>query len=86
MTLRKTLFAVAQLKLAGGIPIGKTNLDQFATGLVGIRSPYPAPKTPLTPSLYPGGRQLDQQFAWRMGLSHSRWGLTQQGQVVCQQR
>jgi hypothetical protein len=31
---------VAKLKAAGAIVIGKTNLDQFATGLVGVRSPY----------------------------------------------
>ena len=48
-------FAVALLKLAGGIPIGKTNLDQFATGLVGIRSPYPAPKNAIDPEIVPGG-------------------------------
>lgn len=35
-------FAVAQLKAAGAIVVGKTNLDQFATGLVGTRSPYGA--------------------------------------------
>ena len=33
-------FVVQQLINAGAIPIGKTNLDQFATGLVGTRSPY----------------------------------------------
>ena len=33
---------VERLKKAGGILIGKTNLDQFATGLVGVRSPYGA--------------------------------------------
>ena len=34
--------AVEQLVAAGAIPIGKTNMDQFATGLVGTRSPYGA--------------------------------------------
>src|SRR5215470_2843046 len=34
--------AVARLRQAGAIIIGKTNLDQFATGLVGLRSPYGA--------------------------------------------
>ncbi|WP_263062847.1 allophanate hydrolase [Dickeya dadantii] len=34
--------AVARLKAAGAILVGKTNLDQFATGLVGTRSPYGA--------------------------------------------
>ena len=34
--------SVARLKKAGAIVLGKTNLDQFATGLVGTRSPYGA--------------------------------------------
>ena len=34
--------AVARLEAAGAILVGKTNLDQFATGLVGTRSPYGA--------------------------------------------
>ncbi len=33
---------VAHLRAAGAIALGKTNLDQFATGLVGTRSPYGA--------------------------------------------
>lgn len=33
---------VSRLMAAGAIPMGKTNLDQFATGLVGVRSPYGA--------------------------------------------
>ncbi len=36
--------AVARLRKAGAIVIGKTNLDQFATGLVGVRSPYGVPR------------------------------------------
>jgi allophanate hydrolase len=32
--------AVARLRAAGAVVLGKTNLDQFATGLVGTRSPY----------------------------------------------
>ena len=39
-TPTKSAFVVEQLIKAGAIPIGKTNLDQFATGLVGTRSPY----------------------------------------------
>ena len=35
---------VARLRAAGAIVIGKTNLDQFATGLVGVRSPYGTPR------------------------------------------
>ena len=39
--------AVAKLRAAGAIIIGKTNLDQFATGLVGVRSPYGIPVNPV---------------------------------------
>jgi allophanate hydrolase len=48
-------FVVAQLRAAGAIPVGKTNLDQFATGLVGVRTPYPAPRNALDPGVVPGG-------------------------------
>ena len=39
--------AVARLRAAGALIVGKTNLDQFATGLVGIRSPYGVPRNAL---------------------------------------
>lgn len=39
-TPAESAFVVARLISAGAIPLGKTNLDQFATGLVGTRSPY----------------------------------------------
>ena len=48
-------FAVEQLLAAGGICIGKTNLDQFATGLVGVRSPYPIPRNSFDARIPPGG-------------------------------
>src|SRR3954462_12264665 len=38
---------VAKLIAAGALPIGKTNMDQFATGLVGVRSPYGIPHNPF---------------------------------------
>jgi allophanate hydrolase len=47
--------AVARLRAAGAIIIGKTNLDQFATGLVGVRSPYGIPNNPMRADLTPGG-------------------------------
>jgi allophanate hydrolase len=47
--------AVARLIEAGAIPIGKTNLDQFATGLVGVRSPYGYPANPYHSDFIPGG-------------------------------
>lgn len=48
-------FVVSRLRAAGAIPLGKTNLDQFATGLVGVRTPYGAPKNALDPEIVPGG-------------------------------
>ena len=47
-------FVVAQLIAAGAIPLGKTNLDQFATGLNGTRSPYGACRNSVHPE-YPSG-------------------------------
>src|ERR1700751_4247872 len=47
--------AVERLRAAGAIIIGKTNLDQFATGLVGVRSPYGIPRNPMRGDLVPGG-------------------------------
>ncbi|KAJ4190908.1 hypothetical protein NW755_005123 [Fusarium falciforme] len=46
---------VARLKAAGAIIIGKTNLDQFATGLVGTRSPYGAVPNSFDPGRVSGG-------------------------------
>ncbi|XQY92614.1 allophanate hydrolase [Metabacillus sp. HB246100] len=46
---------VERLVNAGAIPIGKTNLDQFATGLVGTRSPYGETHNSLRPELISGG-------------------------------
>ncbi|KAJ4985793.1 urea carboxylase [Stagonosporopsis vannaccii] len=46
---------VQRLRAAGAILIGKTNMDQFATGLVGTRSPYGAVPNPLNPHYISGG-------------------------------
>ncbi len=46
---------VAKLKAAGAILLGKTNLDQFATGLVGSRSPYGAVPNSFKPDYISGG-------------------------------
>ncbi|MEA2904254.1 MAG: allophanate hydrolase [Alphaproteobacteria bacterium] len=59
---------VAKLKQAGAIVIGKTNLDQFATGLVGLRSPYGIPRNPFNPSLIPGGSSSGSAIAVAAGL------------------
>ncbi|SCL37024.1 allophanate hydrolase [Micromonospora pallida] len=47
--------AVARLRRAGAIVLGKTNLDQFATGLVGTRSPYGVVRNAHRPELVSGG-------------------------------
>ena len=60
--------AVQRLVDAGGIIIGKTNLDQFATGLVGVRTPYPAPRNPIDPTLVPGGSSSGSAVAVARGI------------------
>ena len=59
---------VARLIAAGAIPIGKTNLDQFATGLVGVRSPYPPPRNALDPAIVPGGSSSGSAVATAHGM------------------
>jgi allophanate hydrolase len=60
--------AVARLRAAGAIVIGKTNLDQFATGLVGVRSPFGIPKNPMRGDLVPGGSSSGSAIAVSAGL------------------
>jgi len=60
--------AVAKLRAAGAIIIGKTNLDQFATGLVGVRSPYGIPVNPIRGDLIPGGSSSGSAVAVSAGL------------------
>ena len=60
--------AVARLRAAGAIVIGKTNLDQFATGLVGVRSPYGVPRNAINPELVPGGSSSGSAAAVGAGL------------------
>ncbi|MEM6849421.1 MAG: amidase family protein, partial [Pseudomonadota bacterium] len=59
---------VARLRAAGAVPVGKTNLDQFATGLVGVRSPYGVPKNALDPALVPGGSSAGSAVAVAHGI------------------
>jgi allophanate hydrolase len=64
----ESAFAVQRLLDAGAIPIGKTNLDQFATGLVGTRSPYGVPRNPFHPEMIPGGSSSGSAVAVSAGL------------------
>jgi allophanate hydrolase len=59
---------VERLVAAGAIPIGKTNLDQFATGLVGVRSPYGVPANSFNPAYIPGGSSSGSAVAVAAGL------------------
>jgi allophanate hydrolase len=59
---------VARLKAAGALLVGKTNLDQFATGLVGVRSPYGVPRNPLRADLIPGGSSSGSAVAVARGI------------------
>ncbi|SKB01427.1 allophanate hydrolase [Prosthecobacter debontii] len=61
-------FVVGQLIAAGAIPMGKTNLDQFATGLVGVRSPYGAPDNAFNPDYISGGSSSGSGVAVAKGL------------------
>jgi allophanate hydrolase len=64
----KSAFVVERLERAGAIVIGKTNLDQFATGLVGVRSPYGVPRNALRSDLIPGGSSSGSATAVGAGL------------------
>lgn len=59
---------VSRLMAAGAIPIGKTNLDQFATGLVGTRSPYGAPSSVFNKEYVSGGSSSGSAVAVASGL------------------
>lgn len=60
--------AVARLRAEGAIVIGKTNLDQFATGLNGTRSPYGTPRNALRDDLVPGGSSSGSASAVAAGI------------------
>lgn len=64
----KDATAVARLRAAGAIVIGKTNLDQFATGLNGTRSPYGMPRNALRADFIPGGSSSGSASAVSAGL------------------
>lgn len=63
----KSAVVVQRLIDAGAIPLGKTNLDQFATGLVGTRSPYGETHNALNPELISGGSSSGSSVAVAKG-------------------
>ncbi len=59
---------IARLETAGAICVGKTNLDQFATGLVGTRSPYGIPRNASNLAYVSGGSSSGSAVAVAAGL------------------
>ncbi|WP_067699513.1 allophanate hydrolase [Nocardia jejuensis] len=64
-----TASAVRRLVTAGALVLGKTNLDQFATGLVGTRSPYGAVRNAAHPELISGGSSSGSAVAVALGIA-----------------
>ena len=59
---------IARLRAAGAVPLGKTNMDQFATGLVGTRSPYGIPHCVSDAAFISGGSSSGSGVAVAAGL------------------
>jgi allophanate hydrolase len=70
---------VQKLLDAGAIPLGKTNLDQFATGLVGVRSPYGACRNAFDPDFISGGSSSGSAVAVATGLASFSLGTDTAG-------
>jgi len=66
---RESAPVVQKLILAGAIPVGKTNMDQFATGLTGTRSPYGEAHNAYQPELISGGSSSGSAVSVALGLS-----------------
>src|SRR5205085_233594 len=71
--------AVTAIEAAGGIVIGKTNLDQFATGLVGTRSPYGAVRNAFDARYVSGGSSSGSAVAVATGVAHFALGTDTAG-------
>ena len=75
----ESAFVVERLMSAGAILIGKTNLDQFATGLVGTRSPYGACGNAFDPDYISGGSSSGSAVAVAKGLASFSLGTDTAG-------
>jgi allophanate hydrolase len=78
-TPRHSAHVVQKLLDAGAIPLGKTNLDQFATGLVGARSPYGACRNSINPDYISGGSSAGSAVAVALGLASFSLGTDTAG-------
>ena len=70
---------VAQLIALGAVPLGKTNLDQFATGLNGTRSPYGECRNSVHPDYPSGGSSSGSSLAVALGLASFALGTDTAG-------
>ncbi|MFI2349979.1 allophanate hydrolase [Streptomyces sp. NPDC019443] len=71
--------AVARLKAAGAVVLGSTNMDQFATGLVGTRSPYGAVHSATDPTRVAGGSSSGSAVAVALGIADIALGTDTAG-------
>ena len=78
-TPERSATVVQRLIDAGAIPVGKTNLDQFATGLVGVRSPYGACRNAVDPDYVSGGSSSGSAVAVALGLASFSLGTDTAG-------
>jgi allophanate hydrolase len=78
-TPSQSAVVVQRLIDAGAVPIGKTNLDQFATGLVGTRSPYGAARNAFDPAYIAGGSSSGSAVAVAKGLASFALGTDTAG-------
>lgn len=70
---------VQKLIDSGAIPVGKTNLDQFATGLVGTRSPYGAGRNAFNPAYISGGSSSGSAVSVALGMASFSLGTDTAG-------
>jgi len=78
-TAERSATVVQRLLDAGAIPLGKTNLDQFATGLVGTRSPYGACRNSFQGDYISGGSSSGSAVAVATGLASFSLGTDTAG-------
>ena len=78
-TPARSAYVVERLIAAGAIPVGKTNLDQFATGLVGTRSPFGATRNAFNPDYISGGSSSGSAVAVALGLASFSLGTDTAG-------
>lgn len=76
---QKSASVVQKLIDAGAIPIGKTNLDQFATGLVGTRSPYGACKNSINADYISGGSSAGSAVSVALNMASFSLGTDTAG-------